>query len=314
MIRALLALFLCALPLPLAAQQAAAPARALSDAELDAADERAEMAAERRAEAAREAAEDRRKREMEDYRAANLGPPTPFGVAMYKALVGGAGSRDVAAYLRDAITAMSGTCIDVRAFQNVAKSARLETYKVECVGSALVLVSVGPSGGLMVEGGNGRIADFDPEDGAIVALRVKKRSAGSADPALPAASVTPVAAPVESRRDLIKEDAEAQSGALLWVFWLLGGIALVIVVIIRMLYSQAAWRRRLARAGHDGPFLSADRDDIEANSPEISPGLWHDARREVFMALGRRGKRRLFRSRWAAYAYRRWGVKAFQVR
>jgi hypothetical protein len=313
MIRLAPLFLLAAFAAPLAAQQTAAPAptRQLSDAELDAADERADMEAERRAEVARQATEERRKREMEDYRVANLSPPTPFGLAMYKAVVGGATNRDIARFLRDGITATGGTCIDVRAFQNIAKSARIETYKVECVGSALVLLSVGPSGGLMIEGGNGLIEDFDADDGTVVALRVRKRRAG--DEAAPAPE-TPAAstAPVESRADLIQGDA--RSGALQWVFWLLGGIALVIVAVLRMLYSQVAWRRRLARAGHDGPFLSADRDDIEANCPEISPGIWHDARREVWMAIGRRGKRRLFRSLWAARAYKRWGFKAFQVR
>ncbi|MBV7256360.1 hypothetical protein KCG44_06120 [Pacificimonas sp. WHA3] len=180
------------------------------------------------------------------------------------------------------LTELNADCAAVESYQTFAKSSAFVSMKIKCADRALYAVTVGPQGLGVISGGDGSVERMLPEQGEIRMLN------GEA----------PVQPRVRRGPPLITKQNLA----------ILGGVFIIGVVLTGLF-----WRRRAKAIAPWRGLRSEDKDRLIEESDEV----WADVFEHpsgIWLARGRRGKRRLFRNQLFAYLYARHAVKLFQVR
>jgi len=199
-------------------------------------------------------------------------------------------SARVASLLRDAVRAAGGACGRVERYQRFREAPNARTLKVECAGQATYLLSLGADGATVLDGGDGRIRPADPADGAVVE---------APDSVADEAPLPPVDPALLSSND-------AGGG---WLAWLFLPIGLLLAVAVGGIARSLIFPAPIPPKR----YTSDDKTRMVAEARELAPNLWlHPT--GVFIARGRRGKRRIFPTLVCANAYRRLGLKLKELR
>lgn len=215
-----------------------------------------------------------------------------LGRDLYRSLAPGGSTDAAAGYLRDAIREAGGACAFVTAFQLFAQGPGTRTAKVRCNDGPLKLLTVDTAGHVLLAG-DAAIAPLDPADGAIV-------------------EIAPIFSPEDQasshRRWL--DDLEALFRAHGWP-WL----PVLLVGALGLWFGSKRIMRKQASPFESARWrglTSADKDRLIEESREVYPGIYAHPD-GVFIARGKRGKRRLFRWMALAYLYRNRGWKIGQI-
>ncbi len=238
----------------------------------------------------------------------------PATTRLFYALRGGAADEELEKLVSAAVVELDVQCPRVREYQVYRSSARARTLKVKCTERPLYAITVGASGEGFVSGGDGTIDQMRLQDGpikAVMGLRVEeylakeeadKREAQSADPG-DREPASEVAAPPH----VVQSHLGRQ---------LLAGLAMVVGLVAggAVLWLIIRERRRQRRVYSRWRGLdTAAKDQLVEESEEVYPNLYRHPE-GVFIARGRRGKRRLFSSLVLAYLYANRGIKLFEIR
>ena len=224
----------------------------------------------------------------------------PATIRLYNALRSGASDEEVENLVSAAAIELDMNCPRVKEYQVYRASTRARTLKIKCVERPVYAVTIGPSGEGFVSGGDGTISQMRLEDGpikAVLGVRVEDYVAS-----------TKAAAPAE---DSIVEPLPLHRGRnwLMGLVWTAGFVA-----ALWLLGLFVRERRRLRRSLSRWRGLdTAVKDQLVEESEEIYPNLYRHPE-GVFIARGRRGKRRLFSSLVFAYLYSSRGFKLFEIR
>ncbi|MBB4633452.1 hypothetical protein [Sphingosinicella soli] len=236
----------------------------------------------------------------------------PATTRLFHALKGGANDEELEKLVSSTVVELDVNCPRVREYQVFRSSTRARTLKVKCTERPLYAITVGASGEGFVSGGDGTIDQMRLQDGPIkpvMGLRVEEYLANEnqargaeivpEDETMPSDAVgTPRAVETHEARQWLAGLAMgvglAAGGALLW---------LVVRERRRQRRTYSRWR------GLD----TAAKDQLVEESEEVYPNLYRHPE-GVFIARGRRGKRRLFSSLVLAYLYASRSIKLFEIR
>lgn len=226
----------------------------------------------------------------------------PAPARLYRALAGGASDEEVGRLVATVAVEIDMNCPRVREYQVYRATTRARTLKIKCEERPLFAVTVGVSGEAFVSGGDGTIGQMRLADGPIKTMMgvrmedyIAERESGQEQAAR--AAPQPPTDMHPGRVWLVRLAAVAGVGLAGWIAY----------AAIRALRQR---RRSLSRwRGLD----SDSKDMLVEESEEIYDNLYrHPA--GIFIARGRRGKRRLFPSLVLAYLYSSRGIKLFEIR
>lgn len=226
----------------------------------------------------------------------------PASVRLFNALKSGASDEDVEKLVTATVIELDMNCPKVKEFQVYRASTRARTLKIKCEERPVYAVTVGVSGEAFVAGGDGTIGQMRLADGPIkpvLGIRVEEYLANT-------------------KRQQNAEDAAERAAAegghpvRIWLIRLawLAGIGLVLW--FGAVFARERLRQRQSHSRWHG--LGSDaKDQMIEESEEIYPNLYRHPS-GVFIARGRRGKRRIFASLVFAYLYSSRGIKLFEIR
>jgi|TARA_R100000501_G_scaffold10060_1_gene19722 hypothetical protein len=209
----------------------------------------------------------------------------PIGTAserLFRALSAEENGSDVDKLVSAVMTEVNADCPAVEAYQNFVRSGSFMSLKIKCVDRALYAVTVGPNGIGVISGGDGSVERMNAEQGEIRTL------SGNAP-----ATTAPIRRP---------------SPISLQTLAIIAGVLVLLVIAVRLY-----WTRRAKIVAPWRGLRSEEKDRILEEADEIWPDVFHHPS-GIWIARGRRGKRRLFRNQIFALAYARHGMKLFQVR
>jgi hypothetical protein len=215
------------------------------------------------------------------------------------------GSDTIDSLLAAAIDELGMDCPQLRDYQIYRLAKRSRTLKVKCAERPLYAITVGPTGDAYVSGGDGSIEPMRLQEGpirtvlGIPAEQYMARRRGSAES-------------LASVNDLLTREAQPEPPPPLDWRPFFGAIG--ILAALALAWVLLSWRNATRRSFARWQDLDTEtKDRIVAESEEIFPNLYRHPE-GVFIARGRRGKRRLFPSLMFAYLYTSSGVKLFEIR
>ncbi|BBE32825.1 hypothetical protein [Sphingosinicella microcystinivorans] len=236
----------------------------------------------------------------------------PATTRLFHALKSGGGDEELEKLVSAAVIELDVNCPRVREYQVFRSSARARTLKVKCTERPLYAITVGASGEGFVSGGDGTIDQMRLADGpikAVMGLRVEEYLAHEQAEAREGQSAEGEA--LSDNTVVTPREVETHVGRR----WLAGlalavGLAAAGAVFWLMLRERRRQRRVYSRwRGLD----TAAKDQLVEEAEEVYPNLYRHPE-GVFIARGRRGKRRLFSSLVLAYLYASRGIKLFEIR
>lgn len=229
----------------------------------------------------------------------------PATARLFHALQAGASDEDVEKLVSAAAIELDMNCPRVKEYQVYRATMRARTLKVKCVERPLYAVTIGISGEGFVSGGDGTIEQMRLKDGPIkqmFGLRAEEYLAQEQ-------------AAVAANDGVAEYDGNANSRLHVGRRWLVraawaAGLAALIGVAVLVLRERRRHKQSYARwRGLD----SDAKDQLLEVSEEIYPDVYRHPD-GVFIARGRRGKRRLFPSLVFAYLYSSRGFKLFEIK
>lgn len=218
-----------------------------------------------------------------------------------------------ARYLTTHIHAQDHYCGAVTDYQIVVRSIRRLSVKARCLGMPLYGISVRPKKPVQVFGGDGLVAPLTNTDGPVVnvpLVSVQKRKdnvEGSIAISVPGSS------------------DEIQFNLSPWIIISVGvNIFLVFALIVYIVTAlrKPKRRRRKRRSKQHEPVVevaanaslsSVDKNTLIGQSEQVSRLIYYHPS-GVYIAKGRRGKRRVFSNLLGAILYRDFGLKWRELR
>ena len=242
-----------------------------------------------------------------------------FGVQVYRALQDSKPEAS-GAYMRDAINSLGGICPNVSSYQRVGPATKLMTYKVQCGKRPIYLLTVDEVGRMLADGGDGRVPAMNAAEGQIY-KGDGDRGYGLADASGRSAKgdndnndEIPLEA-VNKSGPVAVTSVGAMDGKAKVLPYAAGFILVVSVIGAAIMYLRFNGPNGMAPRASNAPrrYPSELKDQMIAESPEILPDVWaHQS--GIYIVRGRHGKRRVFKKRWQALLYHRYGYKVMQVR
>lgn len=197
-------------------------------------------------------------------------------------------------------------CVGVTDFQVIYRESSEQRLKIKCPGLPHYGMVIRQGGSVLLFGGDGMVGDFNAGNGVIHAASEAPR----------------MASPAEQRRPNL-----GQSGNLPGLLqgddpnhipaWL---VTLIIVngfIVLALLLSFFWFMRAKTSPQRIAPEVKHERSSIEKDamvieSREVLPDIFQHPD-GLFIARGKRGKRRLFKSMFFAILYRDYGWKLREV-
>ncbi len=216
-------------------------------------------------------------------------------------------SRQIAAYLKEALIVSRRLCERVADYQVFLEQPNRVVIKAKCPGRPIFGITVANNGFLSVYGGDGMLASFSVTDGPVVTLQSEEVVVAEYQTDQPReAEKEPQAVPMPARPPISP--------------WIIASLAINIFVIGALLIGVFfIWKwigtkqEKPVKAPRNSRFSSSDKDDLLTESKEILPDIFQHPD-GVFIVRGRHGKRRIFPIIITAILYRDYGVKLFEVR
>lgn len=215
----------------------------------------------------------------------------------------------VALKLAEVIQVYRFRCTRVTDYQVFVSRPNLLDIKAKCSGDPLYGVTVASNGYVAVYGGNGILGALDRRDGLIYSFsasgELDSDSRLTADQAL----------------DETVERLQLGDGLNLWYILAMFAVLLAIFILIAGVWMKM-WRRRTAKKRERRKIKPMARHAVQATS-EVKDMLLKESTRVaaniykhpsgIFIARGKRGKRRFYRSRFWAAMYRSLGIRMFET-
>jgi hypothetical protein len=222
--------------------------------------------------------------------------------ALFDAIAQERSSDVIAQLIKLNLDAAVRACPQVSAYQIFRYSTGERTLKVKCAHQPIYALRVTGSGEFMVHGGDGTVTDMLPSDGRVYTIfgaplrtyAAQERAAASGSPNMPPPAMGGIDAKVEERARMV----------------LIGTGALAIIALLFGLRALFGQRRNTNEFAWG--LNSMDKDMLMDESREIYPNVFKHPR-GFFIARGRQGKRRLFRSALGGMLYRDLGLKIGEV-
>lgn len=234
--------------------------------------------------------------------------PRQMALDVFSGIERGTEPATVALSLRRIIDLFRYRCTRVTDYQVFARRPNITDLKVKCSGDPLYGVTVASNGFVAVYGGNSILAGLDRRDAVIYSFDVE----GTVDDT--------------SGFDIDRIKEETQLRATLggdYDYVYLGGMLLILLgfVFLMLMIFIRVWRKRKGRKlrSRMKPMqkfkvgLSSEiKGRLIEESSEIAKFV-HQHESGLIIAVGKRGKRRLFLSPFWAKLYARYGVRMFEA-
>ncbi len=198
--------------------------------------------------------------------------------------------ESLAVWMHRAITIFRYDCERLREYQIYRKSPNIIHMKVKCVGLPIYGLTVASNGYLSVYGGNGMVSGLEAADERIYSF-------------LPDGTLEPYKAP--ELKQYVDENIASDED----IFYMILSIGFVVLVIIGF---ALLWLRIWNRVGRNSrQFIEIESElktDMIHDSDEVSEGVYRHPI-GLYIAVGPRGKRRVFPSKFTAWIYNHMGFK-----
>jgi len=240
--------------------------------------------------------------------------PRQMALDIYVGITRGTEPATIALKLRQVIELFRYRCTRVTDYQVFAQRPNITDVKVKCSGDPLYGVTVASNGFVSVFGGNQIVASLDRRDGLIYAF--------GADGDLSGTSALDVAQVTQETKARVMLGGEYD-----YIYLSVMLVVLLVMVAAMALVVLRLWRhRKRRRKGQPkgrmkpmkkftaGSTTSAIKDQLLAESQEVIKFVHKHADTGIFIAVGKRGKRRLFRKLIWAKLYARYSMHFFEVR
>lgn len=238
----------------------------------------------------------------------------PATTRLFHALKSGAADEELEKLVSATVIELDVNCPRVREYQVFRSSARARTLKVKCTERPLYAITVGASGEGFVSGGDGTIDQMRLADGpikAVMGLRVEEYLAHEQAGARKAQSPEDEDEALPDEAVATPREVETHEGRQ-WLAGLAMGVGLAAGGAVLWLVVRERRRQRRTYSRWRG-LDTAAKDQLVEESEEVYPNLYRHPE-GVFIARGRRGKRRLFSSLVLAYLYASRSIKLFEIR
>ena len=237
----------------------------------------------------------------------NESDPRQMSLDLYDGINRDALPEILARQLRDIIQLFRYRCTRVTDYQVFQQRPNLIDLKVKCSGDPLYGVTVASNGFVSVFGGNGILSGFDRRDGLILSFRVEGETTDS--------SLT-VDQAFDETVSRIEMGDEFDYVYLLSAFMVIVAFGIVVVVVwlkmFRFKHGRKPRQRHKPMQKHRVRLSSKAKDQLLEESSEVMKYV-HSHPSGIFVAVGKTGKRRLFKSRTWAILYARVGLKLFET-
>ena len=187
--------------------------------------------------------------------------------------------------VKAALAEINADCLGIERYQVVTRGGAFSSLKVKCAARPVYLLTVGPQGIGVLSGGDRSVERIVADEGDFRVLE------GDA----------PMPKYMQVEDDFDRE-ISFRAGSMI-----LGALIVAGLLIVWW------WLRRQQRVAPWRNLKTEDKDALIADAEEVEPNIFHHPR-GVWIARGRRGKRRLFENRMLARLYRDRGIKILQVR
>ena len=234
--------------------------------------------------------------------------PRQMALDVFSGIERGTEPATVALSLRRIIDLFRYRCTRVTDYQVFARRPNITDLKVKCSGDPLYGVTVASNGFVTVYGGNSILAGLDRRDAVIYSFDVE----GTVDDTS-GFDIDRIKEETQLRASLGGEYDYVYLGGMLLI--LLGFIFLMLMIFLRI------WRKRKSRKprARMKPMqkfkvgLSSEiKERLIEEGIEIAKYV-HRHESGLFVAVGKRGKRRVFLSPFWAKLYARYGVRMFEA-
>ena len=216
--------------------------------------------------------------------------------------------------LREAVRSTRRRCEKVTDYQIYLSQANRKVVKIKCPGRLTIGITVANNGFLQVYGGDGMIRSLQPDDGEIVTLE-GGGFIGKSTESLPTANQTRTG--IGGGPDEVDDSKPLPP-------WLLASVVFNIFIVGLVIGGAVLYWRSLTRnipseaseVDHGSKttrLSSAQKDIMIDEADEVFPDVFQHPN-GLYIARGRRGKRRVFPMLLAALMYRRYGFKLFEIR
>lgn len=216
--------------------------------------------------------------------------------------------------LLEAVRSTRRRCEKVTDYQIYLSQANRKVVKIKCPGRLTIGITVANNGFLQVYGGDGMIRSLHPDDGEIVTLE-GGGFIGKSTESQPTANQSGAGGGGGS--DEVDDSKPLPP-------WLLASVVFNIFIVGLVLGGAVLYWRSLTRnipseaTEHDQGskttrLSSAQKDIMIDEADEVFPDVFQHPN-GLYIARGRRGKRRVFPMLLAALMYRRYGFKLFEIR
>lgn len=199
-------------------------------------------------------------------------------------------------------------CDHIGSYQVFLDRPNLIDIKVKCTGQPIYGISIAANGYGAVYGGNGMVRSFDPRDGLIYTF--------APDGNLASTSRMSIIDAVQESSKRAALDGEDDKLSFVVMAMLTAASIFVIVAFGLRITRRQRRRKRSKRKPHSGlspilPMGSDQKDQLLDASEMLKKGLYKHPE-GFYIAIGPRGKRRVFAFRLWASLYRRYGWKMFE--
>ncbi|WP_262692171.1 hypothetical protein [Kordiimonas aestuarii] len=215
----------------------------------------------------------------------------------------------VALKLSQLINAYRFRCTRLTDYQVFSARPNMIDVKAKCSGDPLYGVTVASNGYVAVYGGNGMVSPLDRRDGLIVSF--------AADGRLESDSRVTAGEAFDETVERLELGDDFNLLYVLGLFSVLLAVVTAIAVIwLRMWRTRKGKKRRhrgiKPMAKHAVSASSRVKDQLLKESEQLSRKLYKHPS-ETYIARGKYGKRRFFKSRFWATTYIRFGWRMFEV-
>jgi len=214
----------------------------------------------------------------------------------------------IALQLRKIIELFRYRCTRVTDYQIFAQRPNLTDIKVKCSGDPLYGVTVASNGFVSVYGGNGILSSLDRRDSSILSFEADDTLADTSEIAAQQLKEQAIAR--------ISLGSEYDYIYLIGILMMVGGVAAIMLFV-----WLKVWRRKQGRKprGRMKPMekhrvgISSDlKNQLLDESKSIEKYI-HYHPGGLFIAVGKRGKRRIFLSRFWANLYANWSICFYEA-
>ncbi|WP_417450395.1 hypothetical protein [Kordiimonas sp.] len=235
--------------------------------------------------------------------------PRQMALDVFAGVNRGSPPETVALKLSQLINAYRFRCTRLTDYQIFKARPNMVDIKAKCSGDSLYGVTVASNGYVAIYGGNGMVAQLDRRDGLIVSF--------AADGRLESDSRVTAGEAFDETVERLELGDDYNLLYVLGLFsTLLAVVTAITVIWLRMWRTRKGKKRRhrgiKPMAKHAVSATSNVKNQLLEESIQISKKLYKHPS-GVYIARGKYGKRRFFRSRMWAAAYTSLGWRMFEV-